>query len=83
MGNEHHQCFFISDEQITAHYVKHGPVNQSDNIVVRKYAASIQTTMPRNVKCGLQYMVTVWSQNGFRNSSESNNMSVVMTGIYV
>ena len=70
------------DEQITAHYVRYGPVNQNDDVVVRKYAASTQAAILRNVKYG-EYIVTVWSQNAFGNSSESNSVSVVITGMYL
>ena len=67
------------DEQITAHYLQYGPVNQSDDVVVRKYAASVQTTTLRDVTHGVEYIVTMWSQNSFGNSSESNSVSVVIT----
>ena len=71
------------DEQITAYYLQYGPVNQSDDVVVRKYAASVQTTTLRDVTHGVEYIVTMWSQNSFGNSSESNSVSVVITvGMY-
>ena len=65
------------DKQVITHYIQYGPADQS-NDVVRKYAASVQTTTLRDVKHSVEYIMTMWSQNAFGNSSESNSVSVVI-----
>ena len=67
------------DEQITAHYIQYISINNSNNIaVVEKFAASVQLVTLRNVVHNVQYIVTMWSENPFGNSTKSNRVSVVI-----
>ena len=70
------------DQQITAHYVQYISVNNSNNIAaVEKFPASAQFATFRNVDHNVEYIVTMWSENIFGNSSESNSVSVVIIGM--
>ena len=67
------------DERILAHYVQYRAVNYSDTgVVVEKFAASVQTATIRNVEHGVEYLVSIWGENFFGNSSESNEVSVII-----
>ena len=71
------------DQQITAYYVQLS-VNSSNNVVaVGRFAASVQKVTIQGVERDVEYTVTVWSENGFGNSSESDNVSVVIVGMYI
>ena len=67
------------DERILAHYVQYRAVNYSDtDVVVEKFAASVQTATIRNVEHGVEYLVSMWGENIFGNSSASNEVSVII-----
>ena len=71
------------DQRVTAHYVQYISINNSNNIVaVEKYAASVRKVTLRNVVHNVHYIVTMWSENPFGNSTESNRVSVVIAGMY-
>ena len=71
------------DERILAHYVQYRPVNGSNTIiVVEKYAASVQETTFREGERGIEYLVSMWSENSFGNSTATNEVSVVVNGKY-
>ena len=72
------------DQQIIAYYVQYISVNSSNNVVVvERFAASVQKATLQDVERDVEYIVTVWSENGFGNSSESDNMSVVIIGMFI
>lgn len=72
------------DQQIFAYYVQYISVNSSNNVVVvKRFAASVQKATLQDVERDVEYIVTVWSENGFGNSSESDNVSVVIVGMYI
>ena len=61
----------------------HLSINNSNNVtVVGKFAASVQKVTLRNVVHNVQYIFTIWSENPFGNSTESNRKSVVIAGMY-
>ena len=69
------------DEVILAFYVRYRAVNGSNrNVMVKRFAASVKETRLRNVEPGVQYSVSMWSENSFGNSSETNEKSVVIDG---
>ena len=70
------------NDNIIAYYVKYRSTNDSihNNSMVKKIASSVQTVTFRNVKPGVEYAVTVWSENIFGNSSASNEVLVVTPG---
>ena len=47
-------------------------------MLVEKFAASVQTATLRNVKHGVEYLVSMWGENVFGNSSASNEVSVII-----
>ena len=64
-------------------YVQYRPVNgSSDEVVVEKIAASVQATTYRSVECNVKYLVSMWSENIFGNSSASEEVSIVTIGMY-
>ena len=70
------------DQQITAHYVQYISINNSNNVVVvERFAPSVQKVTLRNLANDVEYIVTVWSENMFGNSSESNSVSIVIAGM--
>ena len=67
------------DERILAHYVQYRAVNYSDtDVVVEKFAASVHTATIRNVEHSVEYLVSMWGENVFGNSSASNEVSVII-----
>ena len=72
-----------SDENIIAYYVQYRAVNGSSAyIVVEKFAASVRQTTFREVEQDVEYLVNMWSENLFGNSSATNEVSVVINGKY-
>ena len=73
------------NDNIIAYYVKYRSTNDSihNNSMVKKIASSVQTVTFRNVKPGVEYAVTVWSENIFGNSSANNEVLVVTSGTYI
>ena len=70
-----------SEERVLAYYAQYKPVNGSNAVVVvEKLAASIRKTMFREGEHGVEYLVSMWSENSFGNSSASNEVSVVING---
>ena len=70
-----------SEERVLAYYAQYKPVNGSNAVVVvEKLAASIRRTMFREGEHGVEYLVSMWSENSFGNSSASNEVSVVING---
>ena len=79
---EQHNTTEDHDQQIIAYYLQYISVNSSNSVVVvERFAASVQKAIVRVVERDVEYTVTVWSENGFGNSSESNNVSVVIVGM--
>jgi len=70
------------NENISAHYVQYRPKNGSTtDVVVTKFAVSVQTTTFRNLEVGVQYAVSMWSENIFGNSSASDEVLIVIAGM--
>ena len=72
------------EQQIFAYYVQYISVNSSNNVVVvERFAASVQKATLQGVERDVEYTVTVWSENAYGNSSESDNVSIVIVGMYI
>ena len=71
----------LGAEVVSAYYVQYKLVNGSNTVkVVEKLAASIRKTTYREGKRGVEYLVSMWSENSFGNSSATDEVSVVITG---
>lgn len=69
------------EERVFAYYAQYKPVNGSNAVViVEKLAASIRRTMFREGEHGVEYLVSMWSENSFGNSSATSEVSVVING---
>ena len=71
----------LGAEVVSGYYVQYKLVNGSNTVeVVEKLAASIRKTTYREGKRGVEYLVSMWSENSFGNSSATDEVSVVITG---
>ena len=69
------------DERILAFYVQYKAVNGSNrDTMVKRFAASVKETTLRNVEPDVQYLVRMWSENSFGNSSATDKEFVVIDG---